>query len=32
MLPTPTLPCTGGELITKWFPLLCKEGEGEVVK
>ena len=30
-LPPPTPPYTGGALITKRFPLLCKEGLGEVV-
>ena len=30
-LPPPTPPYTGGGLITKRFPLLCKEGLGEVV-
>ena len=30
-LPPPTPPYTGGELITKRFPLLCKEGLGVVV-
>lgn len=30
-LPPPTPPYTGGELITKRFALLCKEGLGEVV-
>ncbi len=30
-LPPPTPPYTGGGLITKRFPLLCKEGLGVVV-
>ena|GEM_PF-3133791 len=30
-LPPPTPLCTGGGLIAKRFPLLCKEGLGEVV-
>ncbi|GEM_PF-2751711 len=28
LLPQPTLPYTGGELITKRFSLLCKKGLG----
>ena len=31
-LPPPSPPYTGGELITKRFPLLCKEGLGVVVQ
>ena len=30
-LPPPAPPYTGGGLITQRFPLLCKEGLGEVV-
>ncbi|RHR75776.1 hypothetical protein DWW52_17540 [Odoribacter sp. AF15-53] len=31
-LPPPAPPYTGGELITKQLPLLCKEGTGVVVQ
>ncbi len=30
-IPPPAPPYTGGELTTKRFPLLCKEGVGVVV-